>query len=321
MNNTKVMDMDLQERDKPKLTVDEQIAHLKDRGVTFNICSEDDAQRLLNEAPYWFKVDAYRKLYDTQIEGRHVGDYINLDFAYLVDLAEIDKMLRQTLLPLTLDVEQYAIANVARIIGKRDDEDGYSIVVDYWNGLPEKEREYRRSEIKRLTCDFYCESLIERYRNEMPAWAFMELLTFGVFIDFYLFCAERWHEKRMRQDHYALRIVKSARNAYAHSASVISNFRRQDRYFKTNANIVDALEKAGVSRQARSKRMKNVSIQQIVVLVYTYKRFVTGAEDLERARMALRRLQSRMDEHKSYYFTNNAISSTFGFLGKVFQIL
>ena len=43
---------------KPLLTVEQQIEHLKSKGVTFELCSEEDAARYLAERTYFFKVAA-----------------------------------------------------------------------------------------------------------------------------------------------------------------------------------------------------------------------------------------------------------------------
>lgn len=306
---------------KPKLAVDEQIAHLKDKGVRFELCSEDEARCILESESYWFKIAAYRALYDKHAEGQHEGKYINLDFAYLVDLATIDKQLRRTLLPMTLDVEHYAISAVEREISERSDEDGYSIVRDYWNDLTDAERGYRSAEIGRLRDDFYCGALIRKYQDDMPAWVFMELLTFGAFINFYKYCAMRWGDEEMRQSHYVLRSVKSARNAYAHSSCIVSNFRREDGRYRTNVKVMHALEDAGVSRTVRAKRMRNTALQQIATLMFAYSHFVTGDEDRRHTKDALAVLAQRIVEHKDYYEANNAIVSAFGFLEKTFDIL
>ena len=37
---------------KPKLTVEEQIEHLKSKGVTFELCDEGEASRILSERAY-----------------------------------------------------------------------------------------------------------------------------------------------------------------------------------------------------------------------------------------------------------------------------
>lgn len=308
------------ERAKPKLTIDEQIARLKAKGVTFNICTEGDAKHIMEEESYWFDIASYRMLYDKYAEGKQEGCYINLDFAYLADLAAIDKLLRQTLLPMTLDVEHYAISKIERIVSERSDEDGYSIVVDYWSGMTDDRRKHRTAEIKRLRDDFYCGKLLEQYRDYMPVWVFMELLTFGAFIDFYGFCAKRWEDRGMRQDHYTLRAVKSARNACAHSCCIINNFRRTDAHHRASIEVMSALENIGVSKQVRSKRMKNIAMQQIVTLMFAQSKFVTGVDDRMNTNASLQRLQERMDEHADYYQANNVITSAFEFLKKIFTL-
>ena len=45
----------------------------------------------------------------------------------------------------------------------------------------------------------------------MPAWVLLELVSFGSFIDFYLFGAQRWGDSGMKEERYMLRSVKAAR--------------------------------------------------------------------------------------------------------------
>lgn len=86
---------------KPKLAVKEQIAHLKSKGVTFDLCSEGEAAECLSDRTYYFKLAAYRVLFDKRVGGERDGEYVGLDFGHLRDLAAIDHMLRYTLLPTT----------------------------------------------------------------------------------------------------------------------------------------------------------------------------------------------------------------------------
>lgn len=115
--------------------------------------------------------------------------------------------------------------------------------------------------------------------------------------------------------------MKSARNAYAHSSCIVSNFRREDGRYRTNVKVMHALEDAGVSRTARAKRMRNTALQQIATLMFAYSHFVTGDEDRRHTKDALAVLAQRIVEHKDYYEANNAIVSAFGFLEKTFDIL
>ena len=208
---------------KPKLTVEEQIEHLKSKGVTFELCDEGEASRILSEQDHYFRLAAYRVLFPKRVGGKHDGEYAELDFGQLVDLAGIDQDLRRFLLPLTLDVENAAKTKLVEKITDNRNEDGYSVLADYLTHLNHAERNRREGEISRLENDAYLGPLVERYPlDEMPAWVFLELSSFGAFASFYLFCANRWGDTEMRDDHYLLRRANSLRNAAAHSSAIIN---------------------------------------------------------------------------------------------------
>lgn len=100
---------------KPMLSIDEQINHLKSKGVTFRLCSEEEAAAYLTDRTYFFKIAAYRVLFQKRVGGTRDGQYIDLDFGYLKSLASLDRNLRYALLPLTLDVEHAARTKLMRI--------------------------------------------------------------------------------------------------------------------------------------------------------------------------------------------------------------
>lgn len=49
---------------KALLTTNQQIEHLKSKGVTFKLCSEKDAAEYLANHTYFFKIAAYRILFE-----------------------------------------------------------------------------------------------------------------------------------------------------------------------------------------------------------------------------------------------------------------
>ena len=55
------------EQHKLLLTVEQQIEHLKSKGVTFELCSEEDAASYLSGHTYYFKLAAYRVLFDKRV--------------------------------------------------------------------------------------------------------------------------------------------------------------------------------------------------------------------------------------------------------------
>ena len=107
-------------RAKPLLSAAELVALLKSKGVTFNLCSEADAVTYLTETNNYLRAASYRKLFPTHLEGPRVGQYINLDFAYLIELSSVDRRLRETLLGIVIDVEHFAKIELLRHLELED---------------------------------------------------------------------------------------------------------------------------------------------------------------------------------------------------------
>ena len=75
---------------KPLLTTEQLISHMRSKGITFNTISEDDAKVFLQKNNYYMKLASYRANYPKYLTGSKIGQYINLDFAYLKELSTID---------------------------------------------------------------------------------------------------------------------------------------------------------------------------------------------------------------------------------------
>lgn len=81
---------------------------MNSKGITFNLCSEEGAADYLARANNYLRTASYRKLFPRQVDGLHVGEYVNLDFEHLRALSRIDRCLREALLLATADVEHFA---------------------------------------------------------------------------------------------------------------------------------------------------------------------------------------------------------------------
>ncbi|WP_373580879.1 Abi family protein [Collinsella aerofaciens] len=209
--------------EKPLLTVEEQIVHLKSKGVTFDSRTEAEAADCLAGKRQFFKATAYRKLFDKHVGGEKDGQYIDLDFAQLKYLAGLDRRLRDTLLPMALDVEHFTAARLLKA-AEDNSEDGYAVMRDYMESVPTKRRKYIENELEIRSSDAYCGAVIRKYRDDMPIWSFVEVVSFGTFIGLTKFCANRWEDGELLASHYLLKKAKSVRNASAHS--LIGNFIR-----------------------------------------------------------------------------------------------
>lgn len=306
---------------KPILTIEQQIEHLRRKGVSFELCSEAKAARILAGQDHYFRLAAYRVLFPKRVGGPRDSQYAGLDFGHLVDLAAIDRELRSFLLPLTLDVENSAKTRLVERITEKPDEDGYSIFSDYLAALNHGDRNRREGELNRLKNDAYLGALVSRYPiGEMPAWVFLELSSFGAFADFYLFCADRWGDSEMRDEHYMLRRANSLRNAAAHSSAIVnglgsSSSAPQLRY---PAPLAAALGEIGVSKRLRRSKMRNPRILQMTVLAYAYSRFVPR-ENAEGTPERLLALADRSELHGDWYAGNTVIASSHDFIAMVFK--
>lgn len=201
---------------KPLLTVEQQITHMKSKGITFELCSEEDAAEHLRAKCQFFRIYSYRKLFERRVGGSRDGQYVNLDFGYLKTLSNIDRTLRDTLLPMTLDVEHFAKVRLLAAAEGRA-EDGYAVMRDYLASLPADQRGYADSELDRRERDPYVGAVIRKYRDDMPIWAFCEVVPFGMFSGLVKYCADRWGDDELGKTHYLLKCVRSVRNACAHN--------------------------------------------------------------------------------------------------------
>ena len=92
---------------KPMLSVTGLIEHMQSKNITFNIMTLDGAKEYLEKNNNYFKLTSYRKNYSKFTSGKYEGQYENLDFAFLIELARIDVLLRKTILGMCLDIEHF----------------------------------------------------------------------------------------------------------------------------------------------------------------------------------------------------------------------
>lgn len=209
---------------KPRLSLDEQIQHLKDKGILFNIMDEESAKQYLKYNNNYYKLTSFRKNYDKHPGGENEGKYINLEFAYLVDMAIIDMRLRYRIVEMALDIEHHTKLQLLRKIEEYD-EDGYQIVRDYINSLDDSHKNNFESEISRNRRSIYCKDIIEKYEGNYPVWVFIEIISFGKLVGFYHYFANRFSDKEMKYDYYGLLTCKKIRNTSAHSNCILNDLR------------------------------------------------------------------------------------------------
>lgn len=313
-------------RGKPLLSAGEQIDRLRSKGVTFELCSEEEAADYLAHANNYLRAASYRKLFPVHAEGPREGLFVNLDFAYLVELSSIDRMLREALLCIAIDVEHFAKIRLLERL-EVEGEDGYAAVRDFLAARPRVAGGLRSRAEAGERHDTYSGDLIAHHLGDMPVWVMLEVVDFGAFVDFWLFCAERWSDEGMRQRHYVLKSVKALRNATAHNSLVVHGLDAQDAPadFPTNALISASLNEHGV-RNSRTRRAKlrNLRVAQIAATLWSLDEFCarpsTLARDAARLEAVRARVQGAAFARGASAGANVAIVSFFDFIWKLVDI-
>ena len=303
---------------KPKLSIDQQIDHLEEKGIKFEICTKEEAKNYLSRNNYYFKLASYRKNYEKHIYGKNIGKYINLDFAYLQDLAIIDMRLRYLLVQMAMDIEHYIKVDLLHRI-ENSDEDGYKICQDFFASLDEDQNCKIKEEISRNSDSNYCKDIVNKYEIEnMPVWVMLEIISFGRLITFYKYCSERFNDKRMSKLYYMLISCKSVRNAAAHSSCILNEIHANTAKHQASYLVTKELGYInGISRDTITKKMSNERIQEIVTLLFVHREIVTSQGVHIKASKSLQDFTERINRNINYYNKNLTIKSTFEFLSKI----
>ena len=299
---------------KRMLSLDEQVMHLQAKGVQFTLVGEAAARAYLGQKNNYFRIAAYRKNYPKHPGGAKVGQYVRLEFAYLMDLAELDRLLRDVVLGMALDVEHAARMQIISLTETHGD-DEYAIVQDFVDGLDAKERRILDGEIARNRNNIYCGDMVRKYERGYPVWVFVELLSFGKLCSFYRFCADRFEQPEMVKTYYRMRMCQTLRNAAAHGSCILNDLSSNKSTIRTDSVINRALATIpGMSKGFRINKMKNERIQQIVTLLYTYRTMVPddGGWSLERHK--LQGFMKRLRKNQAYYEDNDLLRGVFRFL-------
>ena len=307
---------------RSKLTYPEQINHLKKKGITFIGINEAEAITYLKENNNFFKLLAYRKNFDKDITG---SKYLNLDFAYLVDLAILDMYLREIIVQMALNIEHFAKVKLMKHITDNPNEDGYTIVSDYINNLPENNRIHLMQELNKNSRSPYCREAYLKYKDDLPVWVFLEIITFGSFISFYKNSIERpsfqftrQESNRYKDNFYLMLTVKYIRNAAAHNNCILNDLKTKSREVRKKANwgMTRAMSNADISTVIIDRKLANERVQQIITCLWAHKQIVNSKGINDRTARQLHQWVERVQRDYDYSF-NSILTTTLNLLSNL----
>lgn len=299
---------------KKLLSSNDLIAHMKRKGIRFELVDESSALHFLEEHNYYFKLASYRKNYNKAPVGPSCGKYIDLDFAYLKDLSTIDFHIRYLIIHMCLDIEHSLRTLLLQDIAANPKEDGYHIVSDWDNSMS------HRNKISRHLNTSYAKGIIKKYSLNYPVWALLELLSFGELCDFVKFYNIQY-PSRFDFDVKLLFPVRDIRNAAAHNNCLIHNV-RENSSINVNGKLRNFVIRSFNHKNNRliNRNLNNKPIHDFAALLFLYPSIVKS-EDLRSSRKSelYELLFTRIPRNRSYYRKNSALRGTYRFILRVLK--
>ncbi|EEG31440.1 Abi-like protein [[Clostridium] methylpentosum DSM 5476] len=300
--------------EKPKLSIDEQISHMRDnRGIKFNIVNEQKAKEYLMFNSYYFRIKSYAKNFDKYKNGPNKDKYINLEFAYLQELSTLDMYLRKFILRMTIDIEHFLKTQLLKDFVENQQEDGYSIINKLLSNYP-----YIKDNIDRRRNSYVCCNLINKFNKDFAIWNIVEVLSFGDFINLYNLYYKEYNSTNNLSNY--LWSVKFLRNAAAHNNCLLNSLKTPySSHFNRNKQINTIISKIpNIGKTQRITSMNNPVIHDLVVTLYVFNRIANKSNIKRNTMIELKELiDNRFTRNKNYFNNNDVISSYYNFFKKI----
>lgn len=303
---------------KQLLSIEELIQHMKNRGITFNEISENDAKQFLQNNNYYMKLAAYRANYDKCDTGKRQGQYKKLDFGYLKELSTIDMYLRYIVMDMCLDIEHVIKVRLIKNITNNPSEDGYDIVRKF---IAQDDNLRILKNIRSHKSGEYCKDLIEKYYPYFPVWVFVELISFG---DLLYFCS--FYEKIYGVqiiNNKLMNTVRDVRNAAAHSNCLLNKMTEKIDSTKQVNNEISSFI-IGMKNISKTSRVNNLSYKftnSFVMVLYVYDSLMNEIPKQKRYKEIQEFMNGRVVKNKQFFQSNSKIVGVYNFHKKVIDNL
>ena len=286
---------------------DDLLDKLDSVGIKFNLIDRDNAQKILQERNYYFKLSSYRKNFPK------IDDKYNIDFAHLSDFAVIDMVLRYYLLQISLDVEHAIKTAVMHEITCNPQIDGYDILDEFKSLYPE----LYKNTLNTLKTNEYLNDMYNRHFSHLPIWVFIEICGFGVLIKFIDYYYDRFNKpKKLKIAKQLCTFARHIRNTSAHSNVFLINvYKRRNKI--TASNFVKSYAKNVKFPLINLERKK---LHDLFCMIYLHRTYCS-TELRTRRRNYIKELSERINKHPEYYENYPRIRKLFTSVIKTLEIL
>lgn len=292
--------------------------------------SELEAEKYLRYNNNYYNVTAYKHNFERYfIDGNFVDKFIDLDFAYLKDLAIIDHRSRLLLFKMIIDIEHYLKMRILNLIENIAEEDGYKIVNMYLEKdfNDEKFPKKVHKSIRNKVTNEYYQKIFKKYDldgdtkiENIPIWEFLEIITFGELVNFYEFFSKEYELKNEIKNVFILREIVKLRNAVAHNSCVLCDLGKKDNIFAPDYKIVNYLNDCELGKETRDNKLSNSRIRQITYTLYMFNEIVTSiGVKINVAKDINNLFYERIILHKEFYNNNELLKSIYAYFDKIIK--
>ena len=272
--------------------VDEQIELLKQENITFEKISVEEAKEYLIKNNNYRNLCLYKNLFEKYyIDGKYINKYIDLDFAYLKDLAIIDFELRLLLYDIISDIEHYLKFRIINLIDN-------NVIRKYLN------KDKRNKYTKNLSENTSIEDLLD-------------LLPFGKLIEFYEFFVKTNKLKEDKKYVNLLKEIVTLRNRVYHNNKILANLNETVENYIINPDVLDYLKKCKIDKESRNV-ISNSTIRQLTYTLYMFNILVTSEEIKKHIKELLHKFFfERIIKNKNFYRKNKLLKSVYKYFKKI----
>lgn len=315
---------------RPMMKISDMVSYFKTKNIKFELITEEAAQKYLRDNNNYYNITAYKHNFEKyMVNGVFVDKYIDLDFAYLKDLAIIDYRVRMIFFKMIIDIEHYLKIRILNLIEDIDKEDGYRIVNMYLekdfidDRFPKK---VHNSIFKKVGNNYY-QKIFSKYDTDedkklenIPVWEFLEIITFGELVNFYEFFSKEYQLKKEIKNIFILREIVKLRNAVAHNSCILCELDKKDNEHIPDFKIIDYLNSCGIGKKARNNKLRNSRIKQMTYTLYMFNEIVTSTGIKLNVINEINKLfYERIILHKEYYNNNELLKSIYAYFDKIIK--
>lgn len=298
---------------KPMLNSDDLTNKLKLLGIRFNIQNQEEAKHILTQKTYYFKLGYFRTNFPKK------NNRYNIEFAYLSDLASIDMRLRYLLITMCLDIEHIIKTEILNDVSLASNEDGYTIMTDFYKSEEQKKRTFRNV-LKKERVDKNGKTTkidvpkeeFKKHFNNPPIWVCLELMSYNQFNEFLHFYQSRFNNPKFSLAVRCIGNVKKVRNVSAHNQPLLVNLNEPKLDSTNNILIEEAVKELGLSySQMKLLPVRNVSAVFLLHKKYCHKNTITNLKD------ELLSFKQQLNANRNYYSKEKHLNMSIAAIDKI----